>query len=332
MMPSNFHAGDADDKYAKPPRAISGQMQVTPPPCDMPDFDDKYNKSNKQRPDPLEKYNSAMSIFTSIVEKVPMQFCAAWMCFVVVCFLVLHFVLGVTFDPNMIERFGALQLEILGLSMLRRKIRLQNSVKGISGMTFLMYAATYAVRIGLSAPPNWSFEWKDVDPDVTLGAISLLLVLDIVKSIFLTHRSTYQEDIDVLKAWYIIPACWTVGILVRPHFAQWSWVFGYCWSSCLYMDVLALMPQVVMMSRSGGTVEAPIANFVAATTVSRCGDLLHSLIYLGSVRVHEPFSYWMAVSVQMVHILLVADFMYYYLKARAANGLLNMEIKLSDEV
>lgn len=59
------------------------------------------------------------------------------------------------------------------------------------------------------------------------------------------------------------------------------------------------------------------AHFVAATSISRCGDLFHSLVFLGSTRINEPFSYWMAVSVQTIHLLLVADFMYYYLKARA---------------
>jgi len=335
MTPSSFHVGD-DDKYAKfanAQRAHPEPLKVTPSPCHIPDSDDedKYNKSHKHISEPLKKYHSAIGVFTSILENVPLDTVFFFMCFVLASGAFFKLLLGVTFDVSMIERFTALQLEILGLVMLRRKIRLRKSVSGVSGMTFVMYAATYGVRIGLSTPSNWSFEWKDLDPDATLGCVSFLLVLDVLRSVFWTHRSTYQEDLDVFKAWYLIPGCWTMGLLLRPHFSGLSWFYGYCWCSCLYMDVLALMPQVVMMSRSGGKVEAPIANFVAATSVSRCGDLLHSLVYLGEMREQEPFSYWFVVLWQMMHLLLVADFMYYFLKARAsASGILD-SISLSDE-
>merc|ERR1719262_1664219 len=107
-----------------------------------------------------------------------------------------------------------------------------------------------------------------------------------------------------------------MALLVHAQFSSWTFMYGYSWSSTLYMDVLALMPQVVMMSQSGGKVATPIANFVATTSISRCGDLFHSLFILTDTRVNEPFSYWTAVSVQIVHLVLVADFMYYFCKAR----------------
>merc|ERR1719335_1591678 len=113
--------------------------------------------------------------------------------------------IGGVFDVNNIERFGALQLEILGLIMLRMKIKEQNGVSGISGMTILMYTATYFCRMGLSYPNHWPFEWKDLDWDITIGVFSFVLVLDILRSVFLTHRKTYQAEVDVLKVWYIIP-------------------------------------------------------------------------------------------------------------------------------
>jgi len=326
MMPSNFHATE-DDKYAKKPAAPA---KVMPPPCTGPalDFDDKYAKAgDKHVPESLKKYQNAFGLFS--FQKVPLPF------FLFACYFIatpLAFTMvGGEFDVNNIERWGALQLEILGLIMLRMKIQEKGSVSGISGMTILMYTATYFCRIGLSFPTTLdNFEWKDLDWDFTCGPVSLLLVLDILRSVFVTYRKTYQEEMDVLKAWYLIPVCWTVSLLVRPHFAGWSFQFGYCWSSTLYMDVLALMPQVVMLSKAGGKVETPIANFVAATTISRCGDLFHSFAFLGGVRDREPFSYWMAVSIQIIHLLLVADFMYYYIKARASATKLADEIKLCD--
>jgi hypothetical protein len=249
--------------------------------------------------------------------------------------------MGGVFDVALSERFGALQLEILGLVMVREKIKSRNSVSGISGMTFMMYTMVYFSRIGLALPrapeggglpfgiPGVTVPLKDVDFDATLGICSFVLVLDILKSVFWTHRKTYEADFDILKAWYLIPVCWTISLLIRPHFSAWSFTYGYCWSSTLYMDVLALMPQVVMMAQSGGKVATPIANFVAATAISRCGDVYYSLFGPASdLSITDPMSFWMAVSVQIVHLLLVADFMYYFCKARAWKNIDKEEIEL----
>lgn len=328
-----IHSTD-DDKYAKFDAAQrnAAPLKVTPPAYAAPpaydDVDNKYAKAgNKHVPDSLKKYHTALDLCK--LEKLPLHY-LLFACFVIASALVFIFVIGRPFDVDMLERFSALQLEIGGLLMLRLKIKEKGSVSGISGMTIIMYAVTYFCRMGLSFPFTWSFEWKDLDPDITLGVVSFVLVMDILKSVFVVHGRTYQAELDVLKVWYLIPCCWTVSLLVRPHFRAWTFTYGYCWSSTLYMDVLALMPQVVMMAKAGGKVEAPIANFVAATSISRCGDLLHSLLFLGHTRDNEPFSYWMAVAVQFIHLLLVADFMYYYMKARASAAKMADEIKLVD--
>lgn len=297
MMPSNSHAND-DDKYAKFAAA-----------------------DKKQIAEPFQKYHNALGLID--FQRVPVHF-FFFACFFFASFFFFFTFLGVAFDVNFSERFAALQLEILGLLMLRAKIRSRKSVSGISGMTFVMYMVVYSCRIGLALPfrgeafvLDLNTPLKDLDPDVSLGFCSLLLVLDILRNIFITYRDTYQADLDVFKAWYLIPACWTISLLIRPHFEAWPFLYGYSWASTLNMDVLALMPQVVMMSQSGGKVATPIANFVAATSISRCGDLFHSLVCLGDTRRSEPFSYWTAVAVQIVHLILVADFMYYFCKARA---------------
>lgn len=326
------HQYTDDDKYAKfdATQRNAAPQNVQPPPCVGPtlDLDDKYAKAgDKHVPDSLKKYQAALDLLN--FQKMPLPY-FLFAFFVIATAMVFTFVMGRTFDVDLLERFSALQLEILGLTMLRLKIKEKGSVSGISGMTILMYTVTYFCRMGLSFPFTWSFDWKDLDPDMTLGIVSFVLVLDILKSVFVTHIKTYQIELDIFKAWHLIPCCWTVSLLVRPHFRAWTFMYGYCWSSTLYMDVLALMPQVVMMAKAGGKVEAPIANFVAATSISRCGDLFHSLVFLGQTRSNEPFSYWMAVSVQFIHLLLVADFMYYYLKARASAQKLVDEIKLVD--
>jgi hypothetical protein len=318
MQPSNC---DVDDEVLA---RFAEALSLTPS-GDHVDDDDKYAKLAAKGQSNSQAFDKLGYFF----ETVPLHL------FIFICFALLSgftfTLIGVSFDVNLTERFCALQLEILGLVLLREKIKSRNSASGISGMTFLMYAMVYFCRIGIALQSgimpsvfDKDFQLKDLDLDVTLGFCSFLLVLDILKSVFLTYRNTYEEELDVLKMWYLLPVCWSLSLLVRPQFEAWSFEYAYCFASTFYMDVLALMPQVVMMAKSGGKVVTPVANFVAVTSIARCGDLMNSLIFLYETSSSNPLSrqdltsFWISVATQLVHLVLVADFMYYYVKARAA--------------
>jgi len=210
---------------------------------------------------------------------------------------------------------GSISVEVFGLLILRAKINHRKNVKGISGMTLLMYATFYTVRIWLNLPDSWSFHLNELELEASFGIFSLLIVLDCVRSVFVTHRSSYQEDLDVLHVKYLIPGCFLLAALLRADFRRWSALYGYMWTSCLYMDVLALLPQVVMMARGGGKVEAPIAHFVAATFLSRIQDLSDTLFFKAGLLSEDYFSSCIVIFFQALHLLVVADFMYYYVKA-----------------
>jgi len=232
-----------------------------------------------------------------------------------------------------VTNFISISVETLGLLLLRHKIHKNNNVKGISGMTMIMYASVYTIRIWLAMPAHWSGSVTELNIDSSFGLISLLLALDILKSIFVTHRSSYQDDLDVLKVKYLLPCCFVLAVLLRPHFHMWTTTYGFVWSSCLYMDVLALIPQVVMMSRDGGKIAAPIAHFVAATFLSRIEDLSDTVLYHGNaLQPGEIFSWRLIVLLQLVHLLLVADFMYYYIKARTSGSGMVEDLDMSMEV
>jgi len=322
-----------DDKYAK--FANQAPLKVVPPPINAPlcNDDDKYAKcgsAHKHVPEPLQKYSQTLGLLGGTIDTIPWEF-LAFASFVLASGL-WYLSVGLPFSRDKVIRFSSSNMEILGLLMLRHKIKVRQSVCGISGMTIAMYAAVYLVRMWLSLPDTLVFEWRELDFDATFGSVSFLLVLSILKSVFVTHRSTYQSDLDVLKVQYLIPGCWATAALVRLHFSAWSAWYGYTWCSCMYMDVLALMPQIVMMARGDGKVEAPIAHFVAATFISRIGDLENSLMELGHLSEREPFSYWGMVSLQALHLLLVVDFMWYYMKARASATRLLDDLTLADDV
>lgn len=295
------------------------------PTDDTDEADDKYAKFEK-------------SSVTPTIEKSFRKSFLGFCCFVAVSALWYRKV-GLPINLDKFVRFCCSNFEILGLIFLRHKITGGNGANGISGQTMIMYSVVYGLRIMLTCPEDWStFEWKDLDFDSSFGSVSLLIVLDILRHVFWFNRESYEEELDIVRAAYLIPLGFLLGIVLPVddhvwlpgdhdedvhHSSKW---FGYLFCACLVMDVLALLPQVIMMARSGGKVAAPIAHFVAATFVSRIGDVFNSLVYETHLHFSHPVAYWTVVCFQCMYLLIVADFMYYYMKARASVA------KLQDEV
>merc|ERR1719335_670673 len=266
--------------------------------------------SAKTQSGPFQKYQEALGIFNlkSVPAKISGNSSFRFACVYSLLGLMYIHLGGQPSSSTGSEKvlnLMSISMEVFGLLILRHKIQHRNNVSGISGMTMLMYAACYTVRIWLNLPDSWNFNFMELELEASFGVCSLLLVLDCLRSIFVIHRNSYQADLDVLHVKYLIPGCFIAAALVRPHFHSWSALFGYMWSSCLYMDVLALMPQVVMMARGGGKVEAPIAHFVAATFLSRIEDLWDSLFFKEDVSPNDSFSYHLVIFFQAVHVLIV---------------------------
>merc|ERR1719159_1342965 len=151
---------------------------------------------------------------------------------------------------------------------------------------------------------------------------SIPLVFSLLWAVYKTYKDTYQESLDKLKVKYLLPGCVGLALVLTPRFKQGE-MYSYCWTVSFYVDVLALLPQVVMMSFSPGKkVAVPIANFVVATAVSRIVDLWFWYLRfdLGPQGWWGDFNYsgWIIVSFHVISLLLVADFMYYCLRARCS--------------
>merc|ERR1719453_1187218 len=157
------------------------------------------------------------------------------------------------------------------------------------------------------------------------------MVLDVVYSVFVTYHKSYQEDLDILHVKYLIPACIMIATVLHPQFPQGT-LFSICWTTYLYLDCLALMPQVVMMTRGAGKVEAPVSHFVAATAMSRVMDLgfWYYDFDLGAQGFYHGFNYsgWLIVFWHVLNLVIVADFMYYYVKAHFSGKAISEDLVL----
>jgi len=284
------------------------------------DSDDKYVKA-------ATGPNSSMAKFVSFTTF------QVYACFLMVCSMGYYSLGGNILSASSEDKLAYLSClaEGFGLLSLRIKIQRQGSVSGISGMTMVMYALVYLLRLMMVVPEKLSLVYLDGWIIEVLQIASLLMVVDVLHSISMDYRKSYQEDLDVLHVKYLIPSCVVLAAVLHPQFSQGTW-FSFCWTTYLYLDCLALMPQVVMMTRGAGKVEAPVSHFVAATALSRVMDL--SFWYynfnLGAQGFLHGFNYsgWLIVFWHVVNLAIVADFMYYYLKARFSGRAMSADLAL----
>jgi hypothetical protein len=219
--------------------------------------------------------------------------------------------------------YNSCVLEAYGLIAVFRKIQSHRSVIGISGHTLIMFAISYGLRQceALVMSTRYKLTMRAIALEI-LQFASIPLVACLVWAVFRTFRDTYQESLDKLKVKYLLPACVALAFVLTPKFKQGE-LYSYCWTISFYVDVLALLPQVVMMSTSPGKkVAVPIAEFVAATTASRVVDLWFWYLRfdLGPQGWWGNFNYsgWIIVIFHFISLALVADFMFYYFRARCS--------------
>lgn len=258
-------------------------------------------------------------------------------CFLMACSILYYMLGGSLMEASMPDKLGMAStiMETLGLLMLQHKIAGKGNVKGISGMTMGIYAIVYTLRQFLLVPSFTLYE-LDAWTVETLQFPSIVIVFDVLRSVFITQRKTYDEEQDVLSMKCLVPCCAIMAVVACPRLSP-GLAYSVCWSFYVYLDVFALMPQVVMMARGGGKVEAPIAHFVAATAVRWMVDLwfwtynfdLGPQGYYKGVNI----SGLIIIGLHVLSLLLIADFMYYYVKSRLMGNSFSDSLNLPvDEV
>lgn len=294
------------------------------------DDGDKYNKHSKAGKAGLQKYEEALGCLKQLGAFVGQNAFLAYTVFLGVC-AVIYLGLGGKFSEYSVTdslELASTIAEAFGLLMLRRKIAIQRGVSGISRATIMTYTVVYTMRLDLlmpaQCPPGSSGECLRAWIKEGICVVTVLMVLDILWSVWRTYKATYQEDLDVLKFKYLVPGCCVLALLIHPDLEE-GWMYSYWWTLCLYLDVMALMPQVVMMTKGGGKVQAPIAHFVAATFASRCVDLTYWAFQYELVGIYSAV---IIVFFHVLHLVLVLDFMYFYARARLSGAGLGADLDL----
>jgi len=219
-------------------------------------------------------------------------------------------------------------LQCFAFYLLLQKTRVQRSVAGISSKMLEMYVLAFFFRLHATLfregylPVDKSGDWVYQAADVA----SLLIAIQLLYCVHKKYAETFQSYHDSLDVWKAVPVCILGAIFVHGNLNQ-SRYFDTVWTLGMNFDTIALAPQLYMMARKGGEVEALNAHFVAAIFASCCckfafwrtsytevTEVSAEIIAAGTTGDVLIGGYWMFAA-HLLQVLMGLDFMYYYVKA-----------------
>merc|ERR1719324_1116488 len=139
----------------------------------------------------------------------------AWLCFLGIGGWTYHELAQKEFTAILTLSVFAQALAFLFLHL---QISSSRSVAGISGKTLIMHAVKLCCRLGTTLwldgylPTDKSGDWIYQVGDV----LSLLLVFQILFSIFVAKKGSYQSGLDTIDVRNLIFVCGVLAVIVHP--------------------------------------------------------------------------------------------------------------------
>lgn len=217
---------------------------------------------------------------------------------------------------------GGSFVQCLGFFLLLQKMKMQQSVAGISSKMLEMYVLVIITRLTSTMnkqgylPIDRSGDWVYQASDI----VSLMFVIQMLWKVHKTHVLTYQGDQDTLNIWRAVPMAMALAVFVHGHMNH-SWFYDVMYMLSMNLEMIAMLPQYFMMVKQGGEIEAQTSHFVATIMVSRLLSFAFwyyayqgmapklNRVFTGAPNVAG----WMVLGSHVLQLLLSVDFMFHYI-------------------
>ncbi|CAJ1440269.1 unnamed protein product [Effrenium voratum] len=221
----------------------------------------------------------------------------------------------------------AVIFQCLGFALLCVQVLLTGSAAGISARALALDAWALCFRLSSTL---WLHGYLPVDASgdfvfQAVDVISLVLVFWLLHSLLFEKKHTYQEEQDTFPTTPVVLGCLLLAGLFHADMNARP-VFDTLWMAGLFISALAVLPQLWFISKTGGKVEPLTSHYIAAMALSRA----LSGIFMWHARFDitcDPWvvgynhAIWVILGAHLLHLLLLGDFGYYYIKAIMKQGL-----------
>lgn len=218
-------------------------------------------------------------------------------------------------------------IQCLAVVLLALQVFTTGSASGISVKALTLDAIGLCCRLSSTVWLN-GYLPVDASGDYIFQAFDICSVgalLWLLSQIWSSMRHTYQAEADTLPVLPMTVCAVILAALLHGNMNNRP-IFDALWMAGLFISTIAVLPQLWLITRTGGRVETLTSHHIAAMAVSRAlsgifmwharGDIT-CLPWIGEFN----HAIWAILGAHLLHMILLGDFAYYYVKAVIANGL-----------
>lgn len=261
-----------------------------------------------------------------------------YFCALVGVFLIYHLLSDGDF--SFLLTLGGLT-RMFGFMMLLFRIFKERNVDGLSLKTLELYAVVFFSRLSSILfyegylPYDRSGDWLYQAVEGT----GLIIVCSLIYLMLTKFSVTYNADEDPFGKGMNLPPqfgavflggpCLLLAILIHPSLNQ-NFITDVAWTFALYLETVAVIPQLYMFQKSKKPVNPWTSHFVFSIGLSRLFLLTfwvssyHELSEKNPVTITGGWVGLFVLANQFVHLLVMGDFCYYYLKSAKAGTPLSL--------
>jgi len=254
----------------------------------------------------------------------PTPLLVAYGLFTIVALTVYHVVADGEFSSILTM---SVMVQCLGISFLCMQVLSSNSAAGISAGALTLDAFAFGLRLSST---TWLNGYLPVDESgdhvyQIVDMCSLVMVLWLLYRVLVVNKQSYQAEQDSLPIAPMMLVCLGLAAVCHGDMNDRP-LFDTFWMAGLFAGVFAVMPQLSLILKTGGRAEALTSHYMAALALSR----VLSGIFMWYARFDITCVEWVSgfnhcvfaiLGAHLVHLLLLSDFAYYYVRAVMSKGL-----------
>lgn len=232
----------------------------------------------------------------------------------------------------------SVMFQCLSHALLGVQVILRGNTSGISSKSLALDAVALVCRL---ASTTWLNGYLPVDASgdyvyQVTEAGTLLIALWLMTKIRADRKQSEEESLDEFPVSGPALACVVLAVLLHADMNSRP-LFDSLWMLGLFLNCIAVLPQLWLINRLGGKVEALTCHRLMAMAVSR----LLSFAFMWHARGDISCVPWVGefnhavlaiIGAHLLHILLLGDFGYYYIKAVAKHGFSSGDMDLELDI
>ena len=225
-------------------------------------------------------------------------------------------------------------IQLLSMIMLITKVWTHRNSSGISLNTIISYIFIMASRLSSTLFYNGYLPADDAG-DWFYQLIEILTLLSLILLYYIISRmykDTYNKDLDIIDFKYLVIPCISLAFLAHTHLNK-SFLNDMLWCFSMYLEGVAIYPQIFMFKQKKGQIETFTSHYVAFQGFSRVFSLIfwwytyEELVEEGTegYSLFQSYVGYLVIFAQIFQLIIMMEYYYLYFKSLIKGEKITME-------